>query len=394
MHCRRLEALSELFFDTSGKAYEQEMSQSKHESADMAGWLMWSKTRTLEYEEARIELYWFELHGSCLFCAKSKEAASDGCYVGKEINLGGADVQLIDPTSRCSSHVQRGANAATLDQMRLQSRSWRMQHGARIDIQLAALSIPIHLVAAPESVSDVFSEQHTMEEWAEELQAAARNFKPPVIASSLCEMTRNLAPLMNRPIELALYVASACRTMAKKKTLDEQVYVEMTEKFEGYATEVMDGCHTMMEAEAVLRGCGGHLFDLDVYTFAEHNEMKDFLHCRWVKHYTEDMWTQYDLQVFKRQAGFPEALSRGLSSVSAGAAGHILNEATKDMDAMVNWVRDSSAFLPELQNLGGRILNGTQKTYELVLSFEIKVRNRSTDTVFSPREPKHPVLTW
>ena len=357
MHCRRLEALSELFFDTSGKAYEQEMSQSKHESADMAGWLMWSKTRTLEYEEARIELYWFELHGSCLFCAKSKEAASDGCYVGKEINLGGADVQLIDPTSRCSSHVQRGANAATLDQMRLQSRSWRMQHGARIDIQLAALSIPIHLVAAPESVSDVFSEQHTMEEWAEELQAAARNFKPPVIASSLCEMTRNLAPLMNRPIELALYVANACRTMARKQTLDEQVYVEMTEKFEGYATEVMDGCHTMMEAEAVLRGCGGHLFDLDVYTFAEHNEMKDFLHCRWVKHYTEDMWTQYDLQVFKRQAGFPEALSRGLSSVSAGAAGHILNEATKDMDAMVNWVRDSSAFLPELQNLGGGIVS-------------------------------------
>ena len=299
-----MDTLGELVFESSGKAREREVTRIKHERADMAGWMMWSKTKALENEEARIELYWFELHGSCLFHAKSKEAARDGCYLDNEINLGGAEVQLklADPERMKRPPKFKSQNRRL--SMRRDSyvdpeealEAWRSQNGVKIKIHLAALSVPIHLIAAPEEVADVFAEQHTMEEWCDEMQAAARNFKAPSQESSLCEMTRNLAPLMNRPIEFALYVSHGCRTMAAKQTLDQQIYLEMGDKFEEYALDVMDGCRTMMEAEAVLRGCGGHLFDVDVYTFAEQREMKVFMHCKWVRQYTEDMWKKYDLQ--------------------------------------------------------------------------------------------------
>ena len=80
--------------------------------------------------------------------------------------------------------------------------------------------------------------------------------------------TRDLGPLLQRPVELALYMSDRCSYLKGIRPLDMDIYDDYADRFEMHARGIMDECNSMAEAEAVLRGCGTVLFSHSVFEYA------------------------------------------------------------------------------------------------------------------------------
>jgi hypothetical protein len=142
--------------------------------------------------------------------------------------------------------------------------------------------------------------------WEEHVAQVCKDFKH---RDGELRQTINIAPFLERPLELCVYLADCSMRLIHLFPTEADDLQDLAEQFEQHACSMIDQCESGAEAEAVLRSAGTALLNgADVYNFAMESGLKSVMSVNLVKQYTEDVWTRADVHLHR--TGIDDDLKR------------------------------------------------------------------------------------